>query len=1231
MKILTIRLKNLNSLKGESYISFEESPLKDSGLFLITGNTGAGKSTILDAITLALFGMVPRFEDMNINKKETQIMTHGATDCYAEVEFESEGNIYRSKWSLRKTRTGKFSDSVREIALLNPDREDNQILATKKKEVDKLVEELLGGLNFKRFTRSVLLAQGEFAQFLKGTKDRSTILERITNSDRYSKISIAAFERHKQAQFELDKLAEQSANVQLLSPEEKEFLQEKLDTDKTLHLRQDEVSKKQQQQLHIIAQLEQSGKDKKELEILLKNLHLEQKETQESFDQLALHQQAITFKPALNDLEQLNKKLVQVSKEINQIKAEAEAAETQIKELKKEQETLDQDLQLAKEDFAAFEKIYDLVAKLDTQIISEKKLVHSLGEERERLSEISVSKTKVITLAKENKKTLLQEQTTTNNWLKEHEVYASLVGADTIFELKNQYKGLQEYKKKLESVRDKQEDNQTKINTLKKQKLELEDKSKENNKTLTEQRNSYLELCEKHNLEHKKSNRSHLEHLQEQHTQAELRLQELKEVKEEGQKHQEIFQKSITINKELETNGVELKTKTEHALIQEEKLTELQKQETYHEMVYNDQQEKNNLSSFRGNLKEEEECPLCYSREHPFRKLTDIEINYALKKASEDLENTKKDRKELEKKNLKTTSEQRVLVLLMKELQQSKVTVQEGLSTIEAKINTLIKNKKLNINSFAQVIDLQEKINAATSLIKQYTTLEKNVQNIHQEIESSEKSEEYIHSQIVQNGVQLKDSIYQENELNVEITDYTQKLNTTQEKVETQLANYKLKEELPKAILLLEEYKDRYEKQHKLQQKQSTQLSHIELQIANTLEQIKEANANEKVKEKTWSKQKEGLKELISERKELFGKNSVQIAKEGKTKKLETLGLSLEKSNKLTQELEQKLASNKGILSEKSKQKELLKRNLADKEPKLLKSINAIGIGNLEDLRASMLEEEIAHLIAQKQEKLEQNIYSTKEKLQDNIERHATTEKELTTPLDEIESLQTANQALKEQLNELLEMMGSTKEKLRQQEVQEDKNKSLMKEIQKHKKEVNRWAILKELIGSSDGKKFRVFAQSITLKKLIYLANQHLKYFFDGRYKLEKRHGEYKDKRPDDILEIDIVDTFQANNKRPLNTLSGGESFLASLALALGLSDLAGGAAKIESLFIDEGFGTLDADTLQVAIRALQTLQSTGKTIGVISHLEQLRQNIPTQIHVVKKGGGFSTVEVLEV
>ena len=152
-----------------------------------------------------------------------------------------------------------------------------------------------------------------------------------------------------------------------------------------------------------------------------------------------------------------------------------------------------------------------------------------------------------------------------------------------------------------------------------------------------------------------------------------------------------------------------------------------------------------------------------------------------------------------------------------------------------------------------------------------------------------------------------------------------------------------------------------------------------------------------------------------------------------------------------------------------------------------------------------------------------------------------------------------------------------------------------------------------------NGKKFRVFAQGLTLKRLVQLANRHLKKL-NARYFIEKRH--------DEDLQLDIVDLYQANTKRSMSTLSGGESFLVSLALALGLSDLAGKNTQIESLFIDEGFGTLDEKTLDIAIETLENLQAKGKTIGVISHVRALKERISTQIQVIKKGGGMSTLRM---
>ncbi|MCB1277166.1 AAA family ATPase [Prosthecobacter sp.] len=175
-------------------------------------------------------------------------------------------------------------------------------------------------------------------------------------------------------------------------------------------------------------------------------------------------------------------------------------------------------------------------------------------------------------------------------------------------------------------------------------------------------------------------------------------------------------------------------------------------------------------------------------------------------------------------------------------------------------------------------------------------------------------------------------------------------------------------------------------------------------------------------------------------------------------------------------------------------------------------------------------------------------------------------------------------------------------------------------ELQAAEAESLRWGRLKELIGSADGAKFSRFAQSLTLRQLIGLANEHLKVLAE-RYRLMAAPG--------DELDLRIVDLYQANVDRPMESLSGGESFLASLALALGLSELASRHHPIDSLFIDEGFGTLDSETLEVALSALENLRSRGKTIGLISHVDLLKERLATQVRVLRGAGGTSTIEVV--
>jgi exonuclease SbcC len=198
--------------------------------------------------------------------------------------------------------------------------------------------------------------------------------------------------------------------------------------------------------------------------------------------------------------------------------------------------------------------------------------------------------------------------------------------------------------------------------------------------------------------------------------------------------------------------------------------------------------------------------------------------------------------------------------------------------------------------------------------------------------------------------------------------------------------------------------------------------------------------------------------------------------------------------------------------------------------------------------------------------------------------------------------------------------LGSLGEQIRNDDEARKRRESGGAELQAAEAEALRWGRLKELIGSADGAKFSRFAQSLTLRQLIGLANEHLKSLAE-RYRLMAAEG--------DELDLRIVDLYQANVDRPMESLSGGESFLASLALALGLSELASRHHPIDSLFIDEGFGTLDSETLEVALSALENLRSRGKTIGLISHVELLKDRLTTQVRVVRGAGGTSRIEVV--
>ena len=264
---------------------------------------------------------------------------------------------------------------------------------------------------------------------------------------------------------------------------------------------------------------------------------------------------------------------------------------------------------------------------------------------------------------------------------------------------------------------------------------------------------------------------------------------------------------------------------------------------------------------------------------------------------------------------------------------------------------------------------------------------------------------------------------------------------------------------------------------------------------------------------------------------------------------------------------------------------------------------SATWIQNEKRALQSLIEAEttIKATLAERHKNLEQHHLSdtkpeeaSKEKIQASLEEKNEAIENKSKRMNEIETLLSSNEKAKAQI------------------------KSLEKELNEKSAIAENWKKLNHLLGSSNGNKFKEIAQRYTLETLLLYANQHLQ-ALAPRYQLQSMN---------DKLGLQIIDTDMLNEVRSIHSLSGGESFLTSLALALGLSSLSSNRMKVESLFIDEGFGSLDSDTLRVAMDALERLQTQGRKIGVISHVAEMTERIAVRIHVRKTANDKSEIEM---
>ncbi|MBJ7881752.1 AAA family ATPase [Gelidibacter salicanalis] len=293
-------------------------------------------------------------------------------------------------------------------------------------------------------------------------------------------------------------------------------------------------------------------------------------------------------------------------------------------------------------------------------------------------------------------------------------------------------------------------------------------------------------------------------------------------------------------------------------------------------------------------------------------------------------------------------------------------------------------------------------------------------------------------------------------------------------------------------------------------------------------------------------------------------------------------------------------------------------------ENQLQRILEAERIDSIPQLKAFILSEGKAEEIRQKKHRFQlqqERLKTEKESAQKEIDTFKTVVK-TTEPIAE---LQAEYHKLEEEFSSLNEKIGAIKTQLETDKKAKEKQRLLASKLKDLKKEEALWKTMNGLIGDANGKRFSNFVQDLTLEQLIGYTNLRLQDLSD-RYRVDIPTADEADKNDS----LKVFDSHQGDARRSINTLSGGETFMVSLAMAFALSDLAAKNVKIESIFIDEGFGTLDPDTLNQAITILEKMQNEGdKSIGVISHVEALKERISTQIRLEKTGAGYSTVEIV--
>ncbi|MGH2419948.1 AAA family ATPase [Pseudomonas canadensis] len=1211
MKILAIRLKNLASLAGPFEIDFTAEPLASAGLFAITGPTGAGKSTLLDALCLALFGAVPRLgdtgqakmpdadSDISIGDPRT-LLRRGTGGGYAEVDFVGvSGRRYRARWEANRARdkaSGKLQNSRQSLIDLDSD----QLLASQKTEY-KTQLELALGLNFEQFTRAVLLAQSEFSAFLKANdNERSELLEKLTDTALYTQLGRRAFDKAKEARDAHKQLQDQASGVVPLAPEARVELDQQFDAAQT-QLKTQQAQLKQLELQHTwfkelrewqerqLAATEQLQRAQAEWDN-----QRQQREDLGRLDQLAPQRHQFA-------------RQAEVSNVLAPLAAQIQSHIQQQAQLHTRQEQAQQQQASAQTALAEALKNQTDAVPLLRQAFEEQSTLAHLTKELAKRTEDKQQHESACTEGQAQLTGLLEKQSHVAERLQR--LATELEHSAVLAPLSDAWSAYRDRLQQLTLIGNRLNKGQAEL-------PQLEQRATSAAEQFTQQREALDLLYQEAGAE--------------PHAVAE-QIQLLASLLQDNRKQQRAFEDLTRLwdnQQQLDQHAASLTQKLTDAQQQREQLNQTGLQ-TKAELTVAEQTlnvtkqllERQRLArsasveELREQLQDDQPCPVCGSHEHPYHQPE--ALLQSLGRHDENEEATaQKAVDSLKEKLTELRGEVGGLIAQQKEYLQQ----QEHLATQQQALQP-----SLDAHPLAASLLNQE-------AAKRSAWLEQQLGQLSQSITQDEQRQSALLN-LQQNAGRLQQQLQAAQEASQQarqlLVDQQRELTSDRERLDQELSAFasllpveileglraepaatfmQLDQQVSQRLEQLGHQRDELAEQQERQQaieKEQTHQQHRQHQLDALIQQVTELTAQQQTAQ-------EKLSALLgqhtsAEHWQQQLDQAVTQSRQSETdankhlQEIHNALIQLAADLKAQQEREQALQAEQQALVTRISEWRALHPELDD-----------AGLTRLlayDDAQVSQLRQQLQH----SEKAVEQAKVLLQEREQRLADHQALHNGNLAA--EELDStLATLNQQLAESEKHCAELRARQSEDQRRQ----DANQAFAEQIAKAYDEWQRWARLNALIGSATGDTFRKIAQAYNLDLLVHHANVQLRQLV-RRYRL---------KRGGSMLGLLVMDTEMGDELRSVHSLSGGETFLVSLALALGLASMASSTLKIESLFIDEGFGSLDPESLQLAMDALDGLQAQGRKVAVISHVQEMHERIPVQIQVKRQGNGLSTLEV---